>query len=512
MPPRLTVLPTTRNLLRPSAPAHQCTASRSAPSSSSGSSKNNATRPLSTITSGARRSHLPLRPACTSVLTYRSSSSSSKDAKSGASAGAVGEQEKEQVPGEPRKIVDEKGEVVAEGSAKDALGHVSEEAAEMAEIMGRGRDKAECGEVGGPELQQGSMVGDILKRDEDALKNAPKVLRDQMKSTSSWPSGSRSYSTSTQPQPQPTAKSPYSLVEIKGKLEAYHRAAEEEKVKALIDATEFSLAHYQSHVAVGKLIERISKLPPSPPAGAASPQKQGKGPEQSEGKLEAIQRAAKLALNKRNTDMLNSELGEIIKERLEQRLKEGIPEGLKYPVPENLPRSENLKHRYDPMIDQFTKMIMRHGKLSAAQKQMNKILHNLRSAPSPNPDPTRPLLPSPPAPQLPLNPIVYLTTVVDSVAPLLRIKQQPGAAGGGRALPIPLPLAERQRRRTAIKWIIDASAKRKDAALANRISQEIIAVAEGKSSAWEKRAMVHKQGMVARANIKALGRKMKGKK
>lgn len=35
-------------------------------------------------------------------------------------------------------------------------------------------------------------------------------------------------------------------------------------------------------------------------------------------------------------------------------------------------------------------------------------------------------------------------------------------------------------------------------------------MAEGKSSAWEKKAMVHKQGTAARANIKSLS--MRGKK
>ena len=55
-----------------------------------------------------------------------------------------------------------------------------------------------------------------------------------------------------------------------------------------------------------------------------------------------------------------------------------MPVGLEYPsgglghkfgLPEMpLPQTEHLKRRYDPVVDQLTKSLMRHGKLSAAQK------------------------------------------------------------------------------------------------------------------------------------------------
>ncbi|EGE85454.1 hypothetical protein RJZ56_006190 [Blastomyces dermatitidis] len=404
MPPRLNLFPT--SLLRQSPAPQQCTAARFTSSLSSG--RDNAIRSFST-----RRDLLPRRPGA-AVLAYRPRVSPPQRRMESSSSKAGDEVN----GGKAERIVGEEG--AESKAAKEGLGSVSEEAADVARIMER---RTECGEVGGPELLQGSMVGDILKRDKDAMKNAPKVLQDQLSSSSSssGSSGSRSFSTSA-------------------------RSRQFDMKQMSAGGNDASIAAVENMIA------------------AATEQKQ----------------------------------------------EQALQAGLKYEVPETLPRSEHLRHRYDPLLDQFTKMLMRHGKLSAAQKQMETILHNLRSAPAPNPDPSRPLLPGPPAPQLPLNPILYLTLVVDSVAPILRIKQQPGAAGGGRSLPIPLPLALRQRRRTAIKWIIDASQKRKDAALANRVSQEIIAVAEGKSSAWEKRAMVHKQGTAARANIKALG--MRGKK
>lgn len=64
-------------------------------------------------------------------------------------------------------------------------------------------------------------------------------------------------------------------------------------------------------------------------------------------------------------------------------------------------------------------------------------------------------------------------------------------AGGTKDL-IPSPLNVRQRRRTALEWICDAADKRKERdRLAVRFADEIVAVVEGRSSAWEKRSQVY---------------------
>jgi small subunit ribosomal protein S7 len=138
---------------------------------------------------------------------------------------------------------------------------------------------------------------------------------------------------------------------------------------------------------------------------------------------------------------------------------------------------------------------------------MSFILNHLRTAPPPTPNPARPLLPgAPPPSHLPLNPILYLTLAIDSVAPLLRIRSQKGAAGGGTALQIPVPLGLRQRRRQAVQWILDAANKKSSRGsgrgqFAQRVAEEIVSVVEGKSGAWERRSLVHKTGTSARANL-----------
>lgn len=146
-------------------------------------------------------------------------------------------------------------------------------------------------------------------------------------------------------------------------------------------------------------------------------------------------------------------------------------------------------------------------------QHMAEVLTHLRTAPAPRPNPMRPLLSSSlPAHHLPLNPAAYLATAIDSVAPLLRITSLAGAAGGGAALQIPKPLQQRQRRRTAITWMLEASEKRKGglSSFSKRFAEEVISVVEGKSAAWEKRAGVHRLAVTARNNLtnrKFLGRR-----
>lgn len=137
------------------------------------------------------------------------------------------------------------------------------------------------------------------------------------------------------------------------------------------------------------------------------------------------------------------------------------------------------------------------------------ILNHLRTASPPTVNPKHPLLPgAPPASQLPLNPILYLTLAIDSVAPLFRIRSQRGAAGGGVALQIPVPLTIRQRRRQAFVWILDAASKRRfrgsgRGGFAQKVAEELIAVVEGRSGVWDRRGGIHKLGVAARANLKA---------
>lgn len=143
------------------------------------------------------------------------------------------------------------------------------------------------------------------------------------------------------------------------------------------------------------------------------------------------------------------------------------------------------------------------------------ILNYLRTSPAPKINPARPLLPgSPPPSHLPLNPVLYLTLAIDSVAPLVKVRSFAGLAGGGTALPVPTPLKLRQRRRQAFMWILDVVNKKPSKGsgrtmFAHRVAEELVAVIEGRSSVWEKRQIVHKLGTSARANLNHLALRRK---
>lgn len=136
---------------------------------------------------------------------------------------------------------------------------------------------------------------------------------------------------------------------------------------------------------------------------------------------------------------------------------------------------------------------------------MDDILDILRTAPKPQGSALagdRSLATALPHEALPLSPVQYITTAIDSVAPLLKIRQQKGVLGGGASLPVPVPLNMKQRRRTAIKWILASADNRKETKLAERVAKELINVAEGRSGAWDRRILVHKLGIAARANAR----------
>lgn len=70
------------------------------------------------------------------------------------------------------------------------------------------------------------------------------------------------------------------------------------------------------------------------------------------------------------------------------------PTGHKFGLPTlPLPSNAHKDYRYDPVVRQFTNLMMQHGKLSVAQRNMSTILTHLRTQSPPNYNPSRPLLP-----------------------------------------------------------------------------------------------------------------------
>ena len=141
---------------------------------------------------------------------------------------------------------------------------------------------------------------------------------------------------------------------------------------------------------------------------------------------------------------------------------------------------------------------------------MSIIFQHLATTPAPRPSATHPLVLNNVAVNaLPLNPPLYLQVAIDSVAPLFRLRSQRGAAGGGVALQIPLPLGLRQRRRTAVMWMLDQVDKKKGGTspFPKRFAEEVVAVVEGRSSVWERRTALHGLTIRSRVNIASTQRR-----
>jgi len=141
---------------------------------------------------------------------------------------------------------------------------------------------------------------------------------------------------------------------------------------------------------------------------------------------------------------------------------------------------------------------------------MSIIFQHLATTPAPRPSTNHPLvLNNVDLKALPLDPPMYLSVAIDSVAPIFRIRSQRGAAGGGVALQIPVPLFQRQRRRTAVMWILDQVDKKKGGTspFAKRFAEEIVAVVEGRSPVWERRTALHALTIRSRVNIGTMQRR-----
>ncbi|KAJ3118898.1 hypothetical protein HDU96_006549 [Phlyctochytrium bullatum] len=142
----------------------------------------------------------------------------------------------------------------------------------------------------------------------------------------------------------------------------------------------------------------------------------------------------------------------------------------------------------DALLKAFVNNIMKHGKKATARRIVNDALHYIHSQ-RPEADPRQ-----------------LLDEAMEKVEPLIKIV---GSKRGSRNIQIPRPMNERQRRRTAILWIIDEANKRhKRNSMGQRIGMEILAVLQGDSAALAKRSQMHKAALQNRSNVVLMDRKI----
>ncbi|KAI0824888.1 ribosomal protein S7 [Trametes gibbosa] len=133
----------------------------------------------------------------------------------------------------------------------------------------------------------------------------------------------------------------------------------------------------------------------------------------------------------------------------------------------------------DPLLHLFTSLIMRHGKRQEAARATTKMLLHLHAFT-----------------QQPPLPLLRQAVLVGS--PFLRCRQFKRAA---KQFVFPMPLSERQRTRTAIQWILDASDTKGGKHLPERVAREVVAVLKGESQVLRNKEQVHKLAVLHRGNV-----------
>ena len=140
-----------------------------------------------------------------------------------------------------------------------------------------------------------------------------------------------------------------------------------------------------------------------------------------------------------------------------------------------------LQEKFEPMIENFTNLIMRHGKKSKAHKILSQALYIVYLK-------TR------------RDPMQVLAETLDKLGPLMSTKVEKTGAAKNRT--VPYPLNQRQRNRYAITWILEGADKKKSSDYSVRLAEEILSAFEGKSSGYDRKAQMHKSSIAHRAYIR----------
>ncbi|KAJ3028240.1 UNVERIFIED_CONTAM: hypothetical protein HDU68_002108 [Siphonaria sp. JEL0065] len=142
-----------------------------------------------------------------------------------------------------------------------------------------------------------------------------------------------------------------------------------------------------------------------------------------------------------------------------------------------------------PLVSALVNNVMRHGKKATARRIVSDALKHVASSADKQ------------------DPHAILSAAVEKVEPLFKVV---GVKKGAKSLLTPKPLTERQRRRTAIVWILDAANARNQKDPAGiRIGKELLAILSDESSTIQKRLNVHKTALQNRSNVVLVDRRIR---
>ena len=94
------------------------------------------------------------------------------------------------------------------------------------------------------------------------------------------------------------------------------------------------------------------------------------------------------------------------------------------------------------------------------------------------------------------DPLSMMEKALQNVSPSVEVKSR---RVGGSNYQVPIEVNPRRKLSLAMRWILDAAAKRNEKSMKNKLASELLDACEGKGSAVKKREDVHKMAEANKA-------------
>jgi len=129
------------------------------------------------------------------------------------------------------------------------------------------------------------------------------------------------------------------------------------------------------------------------------------------------------------------------------------------------------------LLTKFINMVMVDGKKSVAEKILYGALDTVADKRS-------------------AQPLELLETALENVRPLVEVKSR---RVGGATYQVPVEVRPNRRNSLAMRWLIDASRKRSEKSMAQRLAGELMDAAENKGAAVKKKEDTHRMAEANKA-------------
>jgi small subunit ribosomal protein S7 len=130
------------------------------------------------------------------------------------------------------------------------------------------------------------------------------------------------------------------------------------------------------------------------------------------------------------------------------------------------------------VLTKFMNMIMERGKKSVAEKIVYGALDQIASKKKTD------------------EPLLVLQSAFDNVSPSVEVKSR---RVGGATYQVPVEVRSARRTTLAMRWLIDAAAKRGEKSMADRLAGELLDASEHRGAAVKKREDTHKMAEANKA-------------